>query len=198
MRALWIDAGNDCDWQRAAAHKMTALYYPVTDPPADVRRRILDTRAHVLTPGLYGVWNWFPTLDGASFAEKVHELATACTPVGTPAPKVQLDIETHDPGYILDALRRWRALRPAQDTSWTLESFQGGWMSPAFVAEVIALKIRVVPQYYGGGMEPFAQDMALRNLTRRGFPEKLITGFYDAAALPSWWDGFAFSSGRLA
>jgi hypothetical protein len=188
---------NDADWQRVAKHGMTALYYPVTDPPADVRRRIMDTRQRVLTPGLYAAWNWWPALDGAAFAEKVHALATACTPVGTLAPKVQLDIETHDPGYILAALRRWRALRPYQDTSWTLESMQAGWMTPAFVAEVIQLKIRVVPQYYGGDMAPFAQDMALRNLIRVGFPEKLVTGFYNAAALPHYWDGFAFSMGTL-
>lgn len=198
MRALWVDGGNDCDWAKASAHKMTALYYPANDPPADVRRRIGDTRQHLLYPGLFAAWNWWPALDGGSFAEKVHSLVTTCTPVGTPAPKVQLDMETHDPAYILEALRRFRALRPVQDTCWTLEGGQGGWMTPAFVAEVISLRVRISPQLYDGSMTEVWDSLAFaRDLTKRGFPDSLITPFWDAAHLPVAWNGWAFSQGRL-
>ena len=197
---MWVDGGNDPSWAVLAKHNIKAMFLPVNDPPNDVRRRLQDIRNRNFTPGLYAAWNWWPLLDGGSFAEHVHSLATLVTPL-MKAPKVQLDIETHDPVYILEALRRWRALRPTQDTSWTLESMQAGWMTPAFVAEVIRLKVRVVPQYYvmvgGDAMAPVAQDMALRNLMRVGFPEKLITGFYDAARLPHYWDGWAFSMGTL-
>ena len=176
---------------------MTALYFPVSDPVADVKRRLLETRVRGLVGGLYMAWNWsqFAGKSGVDMAEVMHSLVAAANPSG--AIKVQFDIEEHDPALVESCLTRWRALRPKQDTSWTLESFQGGWMTPEFVAKIIALKVRVVPQFYGGAMQAFAQDMALRDLMRRGFPESLVTGFYDAGALPYMWDGFAFTQGRL-
>ena len=198
MRALWIDAGNDPDWAKIQSHGMSALYFPVSDPAPDVKRRLNDARGRGFAVGVYMAWNWpqFAGKSGTDMAEAMHLLCTSVSPFG--ALKVQFDIEEHNPALIESCLTRWRALRPKQDTSWTLESFQGGWMTPDFVAKIIELRVRVVPQFYGGQMEPFAQDMALRDLTRRGFPEALVTGFYDAASLPLYmWDGFAFTMGRL-
>ena len=208
MKALWGDAGNDLDWVKADAHDMTALYLPISDPPADVKRRLTEIRSHGYVAGVYMAWNWpmFAGMSGTSVAELMHSLVATVSP-SAPV-KVQFDIEAHDPEFILETLTRWRAIRPKQDTSWTLESFQGGWMSPEFVAAIVALKVRVVPQFYSGVMgdvddpkallaEQVAQDMALRDLTRRGFPEALVTGFYDAATLPDRWDGWAFTQGRL-
>ena len=203
MRACWIDAGNDPDWVKLAAHKMTALYFPTSDPTADVARRLKETRSRGLAAGLYVASNWGPphtSTDGITFAEIVSEYMRDVVPAAElkPShPKVQFDIEQHDPEFILETLRRWRTLNSTQDTSWTMEPFQGGWMSAEFVAEIVKLKVRVVPQYYLGGMEPVAQDMALRELLRAGFPEAMVSGFYDAAALPARWDGFAFLQGRL-
>ena len=72
-------------------------------------------------------------------------------------------------------------------------------MSPAFVSEVVALRVRVVPQYYKGDMAEVAQDVALKDMLAAGFPYQLVTGFYDAAALPLFnWEGFAFTMGRLS
>jgi hypothetical protein len=73
----------------------------------------------------------------------------------------------------------------------------GGWMSPTFVQAIVDLRVRVVPQFYLGDMQPVAQDVALKDLLVRGFPYALVSGFYDAAALPGRWDGFAFTMGRL-
>ena len=198
MRALWIDTRADCDWQRAATHRITALYYPVTDPVKDVKRRVAESAAHGYASGVYMAWNWpeFSGLTGIGMAEMMHSLVAQVEQGGVPV-KVQFDYEDHDPVQIRGMLSRWRALRPKQDTSWTLEPWQGGWMTTEFVQAIIALKIRVVPQFYAGNMQPVAQDMALRDLTRRGFPESIVSGFYDAAALPSGWDGFAFSQNRL-
>lgn len=195
MRACWVDAGQEPEVAALIRHKMTAAFFPINDPLANLRAHLTMTTNAGLTCGLYVAWNWYPALTGAELAEEVHERVVLIVPTGRV--KVQFDIEAHDPDYILDCLRRWRLIRPKQDTSWTLESFQGGWMTPEFVAEIVALKVRVVPQYYGGDMTPFAADMALRDLTRRGFPEALVTGFYDAAALPYRWDGYCLSQGRL-
>jgi hypothetical protein len=214
MRACWIDASNDADWAKMAANSMTALYYPVSDPIEDVRRRISDTKAHSYVPGVYMAWNWpaFDGLAGVDMAELMHSLV-AQIEQGIGPVKVQFDYEAHTPVQIRGMLSRFRALRPKQDISWTMEAFQGSWMTVEFVQALIALKVRIVPQLYrhpasGKDMadkddykdllsEQIAQDVALKDLLKRGFPFQSVSGFYDAAALPAWWDGFAFTMGRL-
>lgn len=199
MRYLWVDTKQDVDWVKGPAHQITGYFFPVNDPAAEVRRRIADVLNHKTRPGLYMAWNWseFSGLNGVGVANKMHTLVTERT-VGV-APKVQFDIEAHDPQLILDCLRRWRQLRPTQDTSWTMESHQGGWMSPEFVAEIVRLRVRVVPQAYIGDMKRVAEDFVLRDLLKRGFPEGLVSLFYDAAQLPAGggWDGYAFTQQRL-
>lgn len=198
MRAVWVDAGNDPVWERLAAYGITRLYFPTSDPTADVARRLADTKARGLTGGLYSAWNWYPGLTGAEYADEVHERVQQIAPAATNTwPKIMLDDEEHDPDRILEMLRRWRQLRPGTDTAWTLEAFQGGWMSPAFVQELVTFKVRVAPQCYVGGMEPVCTLAAARDLTKRGIPDSLVTPFYDAAQLPVGWDGFAFTQGRL-
>jgi hypothetical protein len=179
---------------------MTHLFFDLFDPR--VRRTYLENvRARGYGDGVYVATNW-PQVSGGgkTFAEKVSAQLSIVDPGPDykAAPKVQLDMEQHDPVFILDALRRWRELRPKRDTSWTMESFQGGWMSPTFVAEVISRRVRIVPQYYLGDMSPVAQDVALKDMLNAGFPASLVTGFYDAAALPLYRaEGFFFTQGRL-
>lgn len=197
MKAVWIDAGQDPHWETITKHAITRLYFPVSDPTADVTRRLADVKARGLVGGLYSAWNWYPG-SGAQYADEMHKRVKEIAPNATPTwPKVQLDDETHDPDRILQLLRRWRHHRPNTDTSWTLEVFQGGWMPAAFVQEVVSLKVRVVPQCYLGDMQPVCTLAGARDLTARGFPDSLITPFYDAAKLPIAWDGFAFTAGRL-
>jgi hypothetical protein len=199
MRALWVDSGNDPDWVKVQAYKITHLYFDLFDPR--VRNAYLShVKARGYGVGVYVVSNWAQVAgDGKTFAEKVSKQLSIVAPGPDVAsfPKVQLDIEQHDPVFILDALGRWRELRPKRDTSWTMESMQGGWMTPAFVTGVLACKVRVVPQYYLGDMSPVAQDVGLKDLLNAGFPASIVTGFYDAAVLPREWDGFAFTMGRL-
>lgn len=199
MKALWVDAGNDPWYAGCEALGVTHLYFALNDPRVS-KSYLQNVAAKGYGVGVYVVaghplWPEFQG-NGRQFAEKVSAKVGPLF-ISTASPKVQLDMEMHDPEFILTALERWRELRPKQDTSWTLESFQGGWMTPEFVKRVIALKIRVVPQFYGGDMTPFAQDRSLKDLLDRGFPSSLITGCYDAASLPEYWDGFAFTQGRL-
>jgi len=203
MRFVWVDAGNNANWEAIARHGIGGEFYPVSDPVADVARRLVHSRRVNHVGGLYAAWNWIPNLgDGAGFAEWVHERVAEIEARLTPRPsnsfpKVQLDNEDHRPDVILAMLRRWRQLRPKRDTSWTFEAGQGGWMSPAFVDEVVSLRVRLVPQCYTGDMRRFESDVVLRDLTHRGFPESLVSPFYDAADLGLGWDGFAFTQGRL-
>src|SRR3990172_11857843 len=148
MRACWIDSGNDPDWVKVKAYGMTHLYFDLFDP------RVRTSYLHNVTTrgygvGVYVVTNWPQVAgqDGKTFAETVSKQLSVVVPavLGDVAsfPKVQLDIEQHDPVFILEALKRWRELRPKRDTSWTFEGEQGGWMSPEFVAEVISRRVRL-------------------------------------------------------
>lgn len=195
MRALWVDAGSDPDFVKAQTQRITALFFPITDGVATLRRRIDLSKAMGYAPGVYMAWNW-PTFDGLSgtaMAERMYTLVAALTR----KVKVQFDIELHDPDLIADCLERWRALNPGFDTSWTMEAFQGGWMTTDFVDRVKAAKVRLVPQAYTGNMLAIDPLATARDLTKAGFPDGLVSPFYDAAALPLYWDGFAFTQGRL-
>ncbi len=198
MRYVWVDDGNSPDYALGGRHGINGYYIALSDP--DWYERILDVRNHGLAAGVYAAWNWWGdfTGRGAAFAEEVNGRVRARVKFPKPSwPKIQLDNEEHDMNQILLMLRRHRELWPTQDTSWTLESFQGGLMSPEFVQEVLALRTRVVPQAYTGDMRRMSEDGTLRDLTRRGFPESQVSLFYDAAQLPINWDGFAFTQGRL-
>jgi len=198
MHAVWIDAGNDPHWERIDKWGIRWLYFPLSDPPADVRRRLLDTKARGYVGGVYSASNWYGNPPGGDYADIVSRaLAALNIPVTNGWPKVQFDDERHEPVTIAAWLERWRELHRYHDTSWTLESMQGGWWSPGFVEAVIEAHVRVVPQCYQGAMQPVDTLAAARDLTRRGLPDALISPFYDAASLPIGWDGFAFTMGRL-
>lgn len=199
MRAVWVDEGNVPNWDKLAKHGITWVYVSARDHRA--KKSLEDTFAKGFKGGVYTAWNWYPNLSGAEYAEKTHALLSALWPSAKPGfPKVQLNDETHDPERILGMLRRWRQLRPATETSWTMEGMQGGWMSPVFAKTVTDLKIRVVPQAYYGTMAPgqvYDTLAVARDLTKRGIPDRLVSPFYDASQMPAGWDGFAFTQGRL-
>lgn len=200
MRYTWVDFGNDPAWDVIAPHAINGLFFHLYDPRLNAG--YLDgVRRRGPAVGIYAADSWGPIGDGsgAEAAREVDAQVRRIVPNATPAfPKVQLDLERHDPGWILDCLREWRRLRPKQDTSWTFEPMQGGWMDrETFVKPLLSLRVRLVPQTYGGSMQRFAEDVVLRDLTRRGVPEHVVSPFYDAAALPIGWDGYAFTQGRL-
>jgi len=193
MKALWVDSGNDPDFVKVDG--FTHLFFDMFDPRI-TRAYLVWVESKGFKTGLYMVTNWpqFVGKTGKQVAEIVDDRVSK---VGTKVTKIQFDMEEHDPDFILAVLQRWRQLRPKQDTSWTMESWQGGWMSPEFVQEILSLRVRVVPQYYKGNMEVAAQDVGLKDMLKAGFPYEIVTGFYDAAALPWGWEGFAFTMGRL-
>ena len=197
MRNLWVDAGNDPQYEKADANGIKGFFFALSDPRV-TKQYLQAVHARGYAVGVYMAWNWlmYAGKTGKEMAELVNDQVAPLI-VSTSVPKVQFDIEDHDPSLITSCLLRWRQLRRYHDTSWTLEGMQGGWMSPAFVTSVVGSKIRVVPQSFMGNMTPWAADQVLRDLTRRGYPEKLISLFYDAKALPADWDGWAFTQGRL-
>lgn len=61
----------------------------------------------------------------------------------------------------------------------------------------VETKTRVVPQCYTGPMVPTDALAAVRDITKRGVPDSMVTPMYDGAALQPYSQGFIFTQGRL-
>lgn len=110
---------------------------------------------------------------------------------------VLADIEYHDPAYVMAFLREWRDLRPNRVTGWTLEPLQGGWMDHGFRQDVKKYRVTIFPQTYLGNMTPVAADVVRCDLIERGFSRCEVVMVYDAADIPTHWDGIAFRFDQL-
>lgn len=200
MRFIWVDTGDNPYYEKLQANGIDGVFFDPRDPRV-TREYMLDIKSKGYKFGIYAGAGWgelgtTPTDYVAVVNNWVKALQQGVK--DNAFPRVQFDLEMHDPAFILEVFRLWRAVRPWQATSWTLEGFQGGLFSPDFVrATVNDYHIRVCPQYFTGSMKPWAQDRAFMDLVQRGFPPSLISGCYDAAILPEWWDGYAFTQGRL-
>lgn len=197
MRAVWVDERQSPNWDLLRKHEINWIFLPLTEP--DLAARLDAIRARGLVAGVYAAWNWYPGKDGAAFALDVHNALRGKVPGATALhPRVQLNDETHDPARIVAMLRRWRQLRPTTATSWTLEGHQGGWFTPELVKTIVETKTRVVPQSYTGPMLPTDPLAAVRDITRRGVPDSMVTPFYDAQTSGTPYQaGFFFTQGRL-
>jgi hypothetical protein len=200
VKYLWVDSGNDPDLAKCVKHGIDGLFFDMFD--TRLSENYLKTYVESgYKVGIYMASNWsqFNLLLPSEIANAVFTRAKKIggKSFGPDFPKVQFDMEEKNPVRILNTLKEWRILAPKHSTSWTMECFQGGWMSDEFVKGILSTKVRIVPQAYTGDMRDFAEDMVLRDLLRRGFPENIISLFYDAADVPLGWSGFAFTQGRL-
>ncbi len=195
MNFVWVDEGSDPDYAKAARHSASGLSLSIREA---TQASLAGLAQHGFKVGVYFAQNWYEAPTGSALADivsaKIDELAPNTQP---DYPRVCADIETHDVGYILDFLRRWRQLRPRRVTDWALEGFQGGLFSRDAVSRILSANVAVVPSNYTGDMRPWAADRVALDLVRAGFPESVLHGFYDGAALPLEWDGYVFTQGRL-
>ncbi|HVE35388.1 MAG TPA: hypothetical protein VNC18_17615 [Gemmatimonadaceae bacterium] len=198
MRCVWVDAGSDDD---------PAKLKPLGAFPA------FDIREPRLTPvylaarnvtygavGVYAVASWWPNLGPREFATTVSRRLTQVAGPTSPAsmPIVCLDIEDKPAEWYLDALRQWRRHRAERVTDVTLEGHKGGIFTAGQLLMLYGLVRYVVPQCYNGAMTQTWDSFAMAlDLNEHGLPFPGIRPFYDAAHLPEWWDGYAFTQGRL-
>ena len=202
MRFAWTVAGDDPDWEGSLRrHSITGLFAPLWDGlTTKAYLREFQSRGYIA--GVYLGHNWFPGESAVQQARRVsaeYKRLTLST-VNSPAVRgvrVMLNWEQHDPEDIARGLEEWRRLQPKVETSWSMEGMQAGWMPDSFIQRVIACRVRWVPQTFWGDMRPIAADQVLRNLTRRGVPENVVSLFYDGANLADRWDGYVFTAGRL-
>lgn len=210
MRFAWTVVGDDPDFAQGDKYGIDGYFYPMFDD-LTTPKRLRDTAAYGggRAIGIYLGHLWLPNQSPEQIAQAVaDEHRRLTTKPGVPVKnlRVQVNFEEHDPDLVLARLRAIRALLPKVGLSWTMEGMQGGWMGPEvnattppsqFVQDILALKLRLVPQTFTGDMRRQESAEVLRDLIVRGFPENIISPFYDAAQLGIGWDGYAFTMGRL-
>lgn len=199
MRYLWVDSPDNPWWEAIDAHGITGLFF---DPrEARVTKSYLEQVAargqHV---GIYlgHAWGDFGTTP-QSFVDKAVSWVKSLRK-GNDFPRVQWDLEQHDPSFIARVLQLWRKVYPFQATSWTMEGAQGGLFDgkPELVDAIIRTRVRLSPQLFNGAMTEAWDSLAMtRDLTLRGFPAAAVSPCYDAGKLPGYWQGYAFTQGRL-
>lgn len=195
MRYVWC-VNEIPDYVKGDKNGIDGYFLGGFDPQA-TRATVADVLNKGHAVGLYFASNWsqFNGLDASGIGRTVVQ---KYNDIGVKGLRLQMDMEEKQPDKIADVLAFIRGALPAVGLSWTMEGHQGGWMSPSFVARIMLAKVRVVPQCYNAEMTKVWDTLAMaRNLTRVGFPDSIISPFYDAAKLPEWWQGYAFEQRRL-
>jgi hypothetical protein len=198
MRYVWTDAGDDPSWGVGDANGINGYYAPIFDSLTDDVVVEAARRGHVV-----GICIPHGHLAGTpdEIAKVVSvEYARISKLIPTTKLRVMFNYEEHEPDLVADRLEAWRELRPFVATSWSPEGMQGGWMDPEFVERVLACRVRVVPQAYAGAGRPLRRresDVVKADVVRAGFPEHIVSCFYDAAQLGEEWEGFAYTVGHL-
>lgn len=200
MRFVWTDEGDDPTWETGDRHGVDGYFAPLFDPLTPTVLDEAGRRGHV--QGGYIGHKWLPDLGPDALAQRVSK---AYDGLGGKQRQLRImfNLEQHDPEFVAATLEAWRDLKPYVPTSWSPEGMQGGWMSPEFVQRVLTCRVRVVPQAYGGSSRPLQRresDVVKADVVRRGFPENVVSCFYDAATLEpaTLWDGYAYTMGHLS
>jgi ribosomal protein S18 len=182
------------DLAKAKRYGITRLYWEARDPQISAAL-FLAIRERGMEVGIMRDPSW----DNSSAIDLARELDADLGRLGASNSQcaVLADIEYHDPAYITAFLDEWRALRPRRVTGWTLEPLQGGWMSPEFVYTLTWTAMAIFPQSYLGNMSPVDPDLVRCDLTERGIPKGMVGVVYNAAHIPTHWDGIAFRFDQL-
>ena len=192
MRAVWVDAGNNVDPVKLREHWITRAYFDAREPV----ERIEFARSLGFAVGLYRT----PTWDNLTAPALAHQLSTDVHDHDgdTRQLAVHANIEIHDPAYVLSFLTAWRAIRPYRDTGWVLEGRQAGWFTPELLTAINSdPNLQVVAEAFTGAMFPLDPDAMRSNLVNYGVQRARALVCYDAGELPQYWDGTAFTMGRL-
>lgn len=214
---LWVDAGNDPDFNRGDANGITGYFLPLGDART-TKAQLQSIAGKPRANGVYVGQNWWPTLTAKEYVAKANALLN---PIRLSTTRVQFNLEQHDPAYILDVFEGFRVLNPKVGLSWALEGFQGGWIRDAeatmqFVTRMVKAKVRVVPEVFAGKMADITLrssdpagflkqlnaslrpgDAVLQDLLAAGFPKESINVFLDGAFIGREASGYVFTQGRL-
>jgi hypothetical protein len=212
MKAVWCDALNGSwpAWDKFRKYGLARIYVSALETKKDGTSRLKELvdgiHSQGFEAGLYRDPHW-TGLSAKDLAATAHtDLLSAGAKYRAQQCAYLFDTEYHDPGYLLDLISAWKALRPTREWAWTLEPFQGGWFTKELVDRVNSDDFcTVIPQTYLGGMEPCSELAVISDLvTNRNFvwnygvAPTQIASFYDGIrGAPERMDGIIFTDGRL-
>ena len=142
MKYIWTVEGDDPDYGQGEKYGIDGYFFPSRDAvvgtPAEVTKA--SQQPGVKAIGIYLGHNWYPGYSPAQLAAVANLDYIRVTKNGmvNRGLKVMFNMEQADPDYIAATLEAWRKLRTTVGTSWSPAAHQGGWMSPAFVARILA------------------------------------------------------------
>lgn len=196
MHAAFVNPGGPQvpDLVKAKRYGITRLYWEARDPQIS-SGLFMAIRERGFEVGIMRDPSWNP-LSAAALA---HTLNDDLLRLGASQSQcaVLADIEYHNAAYVFDFLHAWRALRPHRVTGWTLEPFQGGWVTKELAAMILQSQVTVFPQAYFGNGVPTDVDETRCNLIEAKIPRGMCAAFYNALHLPRYWDGIAFRFDQL-
>jgi hypothetical protein len=108
---------------------------------------------------------------------------------------VMLDIERHDPAYVLAALSAFRDSQPGRNVVWTMEYHQAGWFTPDLIDYINGYpQCKAVPQLYYGDMSNTVDSHAsARDMAAAGVADARLCFFYSLRVpAPHDWDGVLY------
>lgn len=214
-RALWVDAGNDLDVAKAKANEITDPYFDgrwlaaINGPGSRTPLSYLTSyKQQGYAPGIFlcsqgDGWPNAQTTKPADWADWAYDLVQHTIAPGTSGsfPKVHLNCEIHDAGWLLAMLKRWRSHSPKRETALLIEGMQGGWFKA--VARQISwdLGVTVIAEAFHGNMVRSESADVLLDLVNAQTALSHAGVCLDAAQLGDWWGvnvpAVAFTQGRL-
>lgn len=202
-RSVWVDFEQPLEMNQLKRYGIDNPYFDGREArltPAFLDAMDLQSPGK---PGIYMVWNHYPQGTGREFAERCDRRLKEIGWQGNPS--LCADIEKghglHDGNfveYLMNFARTWRHLRPSRQTFITIEGMQGGLFNGKFtdVQWLNQSGIKIVPQTYGGNMQPH-QAGVIQDLIDYGFKRETLMCFYDALVVQEPWEGMLFTQQRL-
>jgi hypothetical protein len=215
MRAVWIDAGNNPVSGLLKRYGITRCLWPshveVThddgsktfEPNLALTYDYLEGWRKGFEVGVYGAASWF----GHEVVTLARELDATLSRLNqrTRQCTVHANIEHGDalgdlPLAVVRFVTEWRALRPLRETTWVVDGLQGGLFATTLLMTLRYYDVSVMAEAFTGAMAPLSPDDVRSNLVNFGIPRDKALVMYDAATLKqfTFWDGCAFTQGRLA
>lgn len=196
MHAAFVNPGGPQvpDLAKARRYGITRLYWQAND--VDISAGLFRAiREHGFEVGIMRDPSW----DHLSAHDLARQLDADLVRLGSGNSQCAAlaDVEYHDAAYLVSFLHEWRQLRPARVTGWTLEPFQGGWVTKDLAALILTSQVTVFPQAYYGDMSTTDVDATRCDLIERGVLRGMCAAVYSALHLPRAWDGIAFRFDQL-
>ena len=198
MKTIWLDRLNGPDPAKMQQYQFQAAYEDVRDATQESQRAILKV---VKGCGVYGCsqgagWPQAADMTGSAWADWMDTELKKCDLGNATQPMVYLNCEIHDPLWLIDMLKRWRAHRPLRETALVIEGHQGGWFSR--VAPVSNnLRIGVIAEAYHSETDRFESAPVLADLITAGVRPELADVMLLGSQLGYWFDNPVFTQGKL-